>query len=75
LIIVNDPDAQHIVPMAISVAYGVLVATFLTLLLLPVILVIINSIKCRIEKFKSGIMPSRESVEMAVKELNVNNLI
>ncbi len=75
LIIANDPDAQHIVPMAISVAYGVIVATFITLLVLPVLLVIINSIKRRIEKFKTGDMPSRESVERAVQELEVNNLI
>jgi multidrug efflux pump subunit AcrB len=75
LIVANDPDAQHVVPMAISVAYGVLVATFLTLLVLPVLLVIINSIKCQIEKFKTGKLPSRESVERAVLELDVNNLI
>jgi multidrug efflux pump subunit AcrB len=75
LILANDPDAQHIVPMAISVAYGVLVATFLTLLVLPVLLVIINSMKCQIEKFKTGDMPSRESVERAVQELDINNLI
>ena len=75
LIIANDPDAQHIVPMAISVAYGVIVATFLTLLVLPVLLVIINSMKRWIERFKTGEMPSRESVERAVQELDVNNLI
>jgi len=75
LIIANDPDAQHIVPMAISVAYGVLVATFLTLLVLPVLLVIINSTKRKIEKFKTGEMPSREAVERAVQELNVKELI
>jgi len=75
LIIANDPDAQHIVPMAISVAYGVLVATFLTLLVLPVLLVIINSMKRRINKFNTGEMPSRESVERAVQELDVNKLI
>jgi len=75
LIIANDPDAQHIVPMAISVAYGVLVATFLTLLVLPVMLVLVNSIKCQIEKYKTGVMPSREAVERAVQELDVNNLI
>jgi len=75
LIMANDPDAQHIVPMAISVAYGVIVATFLTLLVLPVLLVIINSIKRRIERFKTGEMPSREAVERAVQELDVNNMI
>ena len=75
LIIANDPDAQHIVPMAVSVAYGVLVATFLTLLVLPVLLVIINSMKRRIEKFNTGEIPSRESVERAVQELKVRDLI
>jgi len=75
LILANDPDAQFVIPMAISVAYGVLIGTLLTLLVLPVILVIVNSIKCRIEKYKTGVMPSREAVERAVQELNVKNLI
>ncbi len=75
LIIANDPDAQHVVPMAISVAYGVFVATFITLLVLPVLLVIINSMRRRIAKFRTGEMPSREVVERAVQELNVKNLI
>lgn len=75
LIIANDPDAQVLVPMAIAVAYGVLVATFLTLIVLPTILVIVNSIKCRIVKIRTGEIPYRESVEQAVKEMEVEQLM
>lgn len=75
LIIANDPDAQVLVPMAVAVAYGVLVATFLTLIVLPTILVIVNSIKRRIVYVRTGDMPTSESVERAVKELGVNSLM
>ena len=75
LIIANDPDAQFLIPMAVAVAYGVLVATFLTLIVLPTILVVVNSIKCRIVKMRTGEMPTRESVEQAVKEMGVEQLI
>ncbi|MCK5331665.1 MAG: efflux RND transporter permease subunit, partial [Candidatus Marinimicrobia bacterium] len=75
LILANDPNAQHTVPMAISVAYGVLVATFITLLVLPVLLVLINSINRQLVKFRTGNLPTRESVERAVKEQSFEKLI
>lgn len=75
LILSNNSDAQMLIPMAISVAYGVLIATFLTLLVLPVILVLVNSSKRQIIKLRTGEVPSRESVEQAVRELEVKNLM
>ena len=38
LILANNPDAQQTVPMAISVAYGLIIATGATLLVLPALL-------------------------------------
>ncbi|MFH1853317.1 MAG: efflux RND transporter permease subunit, partial [Candidatus Neomarinimicrobiota bacterium] len=75
LILANDPNAQHTVPMAISVAYGVLVATLITLIVLPVMLVIINSLNRRLVKLRTGVMPTREAVERAVKEQKYEEMI
>jgi len=61
--------------VAISVAYGVLVATFITLLVLPVLLVLINSINRQVVKLRTGNLPTRESVERAVKEQSFEQLI
>ncbi len=69
LIASNEPEAQMVIPMAIAVAYGLITATFLNLLLLPVLLVGFNSLKCKIKWLTTGVMPSRESVEVAVQEL------
>jgi multidrug efflux pump subunit AcrB len=66
----NQSEAKMVVPMAISLAYGLAVATFLNLLLLPVLLVVVNSSKRKFKWLVSGVMPSRESVEPAVRELN-----
>ena len=38
-------QAQFLVPMAITIAYGLFVATFITLFLLPVYLVWVNGLK------------------------------
>lgn len=75
LILTNDPNAQMTVPMAISVAYGVLVATLITLIVLPVMLVVINSVNRRVVRLRTGIMPSKEEVERAVREKKVEELI
>ncbi len=72
LIIANNPDAQMTVPMAISVAYGLIISTFSTLLILPVLLSFANDIKRFKVKFMTGSLPSRESVESAVNELDID---
>jgi multidrug efflux pump subunit AcrB len=64
-------QAQFLIPMAISVAYGIAIATFLTLLLLPVFLSVWNDIKRgTLWVWNAGEMPSAEEVEPAVQELN-----
>jgi len=60
------------VPMAIAVSYGLIVSTFSTLLVLPILLSFANDMKRYRIKFKTGIMPSRESVEAAVLELDID---
>jgi len=68
LIFEKSHQAQFLSPMAVSVAYGLLVGTFLTLLMLPSLLVIANRIKVYIFWLLKGSRPSLESVESAVKE-------
>ena len=63
-------QAQFLLPMAISVAYGIAIATILTLIMLPVFLSAWNNIK-RFGWFvwDAGEMPSAESVEPAIIEM------
>jgi len=69
IIIERSFQAQFLKPMAISVAYGIGIATFLTLLLLPVLLLTWNSVKVFAYTFWYDRVPSREEVETAVIEL------
>ncbi|NQT61332.1 MAG: efflux RND transporter permease subunit [Candidatus Marinimicrobia bacterium] len=73
LILSNNPDAQMTVPMAISVAYGLIISTFSTLLILPVLLSFANDMKRYKVKLTTGTLPSREAVEAAVLELDIDN--
>lgn len=69
LIFEKSRQAQFLIPMAISVAYGIAIATFLTLLMLPLLLSVGNSMKVYIAWFfKKGEKPTKESVERAIKE-------
>ena len=61
-------QAQFLTPMAISVAYGLLFGTFLTLVMLPALLVILNRSKVFFEGLLTGSRPSAESVEHALRE-------
>ena len=64
LIFEKSMQAQFLIPMAISLSYGIIMATLLTLLFLPVLLLTVNNIRLFISTNKS-----REEVEPAVKEL------
>ncbi|MAQ31779.1 MAG: RND transporter [Flavobacteriales bacterium] len=64
LIFEKSMQAQFLIPMAISLSYGIIMATLLTLLLLPVILLTINNIRLYVSQ-----TDNREAVEPAVKEI------
>ncbi len=68
LIFEKSHQAQFLSPMAISVAYGLLFGTLLTLLMLPALLVALNHVKVYIYKMMNGTMPTAEQVEPAVRE-------
>ena len=68
LLLEKSRQAQFLKPMAISISYGIAVATILTLLLLPLLISISNSIKVGGRWLKTGEKPSKEEMERAIKE-------
>ena len=70
LIFETSRQAQFLIPMAISIAYGIAVATILTLIMLPMLLSVSNSAKVYLSWLWEGKKPSKESVERAIKELS-----
>ena len=67
-------QAQFLIPMAITVAYGLAIATFVTLIVLPTFLAALNEMR----RFRwwawNAEWPSPEADEPAVKELPYENL-
>ena len=69
LIVETSRQAQFLIPMAISIAYGIAIATVLTLIMLPMLLSISNSVKVHFIWLWEGEKPTKESVERSIKEL------
>lgn len=68
LIFETSFQAQFLIPMAISIAYGIGIATFLTLYVLPLLLYLSNDIKYLWYWFYNGERPERRKLEGAFKE-------
>lgn len=68
LILNKSMQAQFLIPMAISIAYGVLIGTFFTLTYFPAFILLVNDIRRVVRWLISGKIPSREDVEPAVLE-------
>ncbi len=63
LILEKSFQAKFLIPMAVSVAYGLMVATFILLVLIPALLVIVNRIKTTSLSFWEGEKILPEAVE------------
>lgn len=61
-------QAQFLIPMAISIAYGLGAATVQTLIMIPAMLVIRNWISVHLTWLWTGQKPTSEAVEAAYKE-------
>ncbi len=70
LIFETSRQAQFLIPMAISISYGITIATLLTLLMLPLMLSLGNSFKVVSKWVFTGTKPEKHEVERAVKEKN-----
>ena len=66
LIFEKSRQAQFLIPMAISIAYGIAIATVLTLIMLPMLLSTSNWIKVNMKWLITGNKVSKEEVERAV---------
>jgi len=69
LIMETSRQAQFLIPMAISIAYGLIFGTFILLIILPAAFLVLNSIRYRIAVIFSDKPITPESVEPAIKEL------
>ncbi len=69
LILAQSRQAQFLIPMAISVVYGVLFGTFFILLFLPSILLVLNELRRLLYWFWNGEKIAAELVEPSVREM------
>lgn len=68
LLLEKSRQAQFLQPMAISISYGIVIATFLTLLMLPLLLSLSNSLKVFTKRVITGRDVTKEEVERATYE-------
>lgn len=67
-------QAQFLIPMAISVAYGLLLATLVTLVILPILLTVLNEARRGVFQIWNARRATPEQLEPAVKELPYERL-
>lgn len=68
LMLETSRQAQFLIPMAISIAYGIAFATVLTLIMLPLFLSFSNKAKVGTKWLVTGNNVTKEEVERAIKE-------
>jgi multidrug efflux pump subunit AcrB len=66
MILEKSMQAQFLIPMAISLAYGVAIGTVFILIFFPVLIMLISDIKVVLKQLWTGIKPEREEVESAL---------
>ncbi len=71
LILEKSRQAQFLIPMAVSVAYGLIFGTFILLLILPASFLVFSSLRVRFNSLFKREKVTPESVEPAVKELEM----
>jgi multidrug efflux pump subunit AcrB len=69
LLLEKSRQAQFLKPMAISISYGIAIATVLTLFMLPLMLSVVNNAKTRLKWLWTGEVIDREAVERVIKEM------
>lgn len=74
LLLNKSRQAQFLIPMAISVAFGLLAITFILLILLPAMLVLLNRWRYNLNRAMTGERPDYHEVEPAYKQLQDEEL-
>lgn len=72
--LIKEPSfqAQFLVPMAVSVAYGVLFGTLIILIFFPTLILFFNDVRKAFKWLWTGIKPTPLEVEPAIIDLNHN---
>jgi CDP-diglyceride synthetase len=71
IILETSFQAQFLIPMAISLAYGVMMGTLFILILFPALILTLNDAKRYFNKFVFGKNLAPEDVEVAVVQSRV----
>ncbi len=66
MILEKSVQAQFLIPMAISLAYGVAIGTIFILIFFPVLIMLLNDVRVYLKLLWTGIRPKREDVEVAI---------
>lgn len=66
IILEKSIQAQFLIPMAISLAYGVAIGTVFILIFFPVLIMLLNDVRVYLKYLWTGIKPEREEVEVAI---------
>lgn len=69
LLLEKSLQAQFLIPMAVSVAFGLMASTVVLLLLLPALMVLLNRTRRNYVRFFKGTRPTYKEVEPAYKEV------
>lgn len=73
LILMKSIQAQFLIPMAISLAYGVAIGTVFILIFFPVLIMALNDFKVYIHRIWTGEQVEPEAVEIAIKHAKRKN--
>jgi len=66
IILEKSIQAQFLIPMAISLAYGVAIGTVFILIFFPVLIMLLNDVRVFLKYLWTGVKPEREDVEVAI---------
>lgn len=66
MIFEKSVSAQFLIPMAISLAYGVFFGTLFILIFFPVLIMILNDSRVYMKYLWTGVKPEREEMEVAI---------
>ena len=66
MILEKSIQAQFLIPMAISLAYGVAIGTVFILIFFPILIMLLNDVRVYMKYLWTGMKPEREDVEVAI---------
>lgn len=66
IIMEKSVQAQFLIPMAISLAYGVAIGTIFILIFFPVLIMLLNDFRVFMKYLWTGVRPEREDMEVAI---------